>query len=224
MNPTNLELDLEPPRCEEDPVEYKMRELGGVYLKLQSGYDISRQEITRAKKQGRYSQVEGLGYGEVDVEAFGSFIRGLPAVHEQGTFVDMGSGSGKAVLAAAFSGRFSSCIGVEIMEPLHQLAVQAKERAVAVDLDKASLVQFELGDIFEKEDLWGAADVLLVTCTLFTDDMMARLENAVSQLVRPGTIVITTTRPLHNARARWLLEGRIKYAKGSLLFIVYMID
>jgi len=201
----------------------KMKDLGDVYLRLQSGYDISRQEISRAKKEGRYSEVEGLGYGEVDVEAFGQFIRSLPQVHDKGTFLDLGSGSGKAVLSAAFTGVFSSCIGVEIMEPLHQLATQALERASHIDAEKAAIARFELGDIFEKEELWASADVVLVTCTLFTDDMMLRLDNAINRLVRPGSIVITTTRRLNTPRARLMTEGRIKYAKGSLLFIVYVI-
>jgi len=217
------ELDLEPPRCEETPVEERTRALASVFVKLQSGYDISRKEINRAKREGRYDQVEGLGYGEVDVEAFGTYIRCLPLVKEHGVFVDMGSGSGKAVLAAAFSGRFSQSVGVEILEPLHRLAQEAQGRAVEIDGQSASIAQFELGDIFSKEDLWKAADVLLVTCTLFTDDMMQRLENMVARLIRPGTIVITTTRPLNNPRARKLSEGRIKYAKGSLLFIVYLM-
>jgi hypothetical protein len=204
--------------------ERKMKELSEAYLKLQSGYDISRQEIIRAKKEGRFDQVEGLGYGEVDVEAFGNFLRSFPSTFQNdGTFLDMGSGSGKAVLAAAFSGKFSTCIGVEIMEPLHKLAVQALDQAHQIDTESASKARFELGDIFEREELWRSADVLLVTCTLFTDDMMTRLDNCISRLVRSGSIVITTTRRLTNSRARQLSEGRIKYAKGSLLFIVYVI-
>jgi SAM-dependent methyltransferase len=219
MDSPTLDI-LSAPDCQEDT---RMKELGDLYLKLQSGYDISRQEITRAKKEGRYDEVEGLGYGEVDVEAFGTFIRSFTSTHNQGIFLDLGSGSGKAVLSAAFSGMFSRCIGVEILEPLHRLAMQAVDHAARIDGDRAAIVRFELGDIFDKETLWSTADVLLVTCTLFTDDMMLRLDRAISRLVRPGSIVITTTRRLSNPRATWLTERRIKYAKGSLLFIVYMI-
>lgn len=208
------------PESDGDP---KMKELSDLYSTLQSGYDISRQEIARAKKEGRFGEIEGLGYGEVDVEAFANFLRSLPPYHNKGRFVDFGSGSGKAVLAAAFSGLFSSCIGVEIVEPLQRLALQAKERASLIDPERASCVHFELGDIFEKEELWQTADILFITCTLFTDDMMQRLDMAINTLVQSGSIVITTTRRLMSSRARVLSEMRVKYAKGSLLFIVYFI-
>ena len=206
-----------------EDVDRCIKLLSNAYTKLQSGYDISRQEVARAKKEGRYDEVAGLGYGEVDVEAFGSFIKGLPSTHANGVFLDLGSGSGKAVLAAAFEGCFSSCIGVEIVGPLHTLATQALERAREIDADKASRVSFVQGDMFAKEELWRLADVVLITCTLFTDDMMARLDRAVDELIRPGTIVITTTRRLNSMRARQISEGRVKYAKGSLLFIVYVV-
>jgi len=219
MFPANKEISFGP----ESDDDMKMKELGDVYQKLQSGYDISRHEIARAKKEGRFNEVEGLGYGEVDVEAFGGFLRSLPLAHNQGIFLDLGSGSGKAVLAAAFSGLFSTSVGVEIVEPLHRLATQAAERAVRIDAEKAACARFELGDIFEKEELWSSADVLFITCTLFTDEMMQKLDSAINRLVRSGSIVITTTRRLVNSRARLLTEGRIKYAKGSLLFIVYFI-
>jgi len=207
--------------CDSD---LKLKDLSDAYLRLHSGYDISRQEISKARKAGRIRETEGLGYGEVDVEAFAGFLKSLPCVHNEGTFLDLGSGSGKAVLAAAFSGYFSSCIGVEILEPLHNLASQALERAGLIDQEKASCARFELGDIFEKEDLWSIGDVILVTCTLFTDQMMARVNAAVNRFVRPGSIMITTTRRLDSPRARLLTECRVKYAKGSLQFIVYLIE
>jgi len=220
LDPTEMPLldkSIEPEE------EFKMRDLSDVYLNLKSAYDISRNEIAKAKKEGRFKEVEGLGYGEVDVQAFGHFIRCLPPIHEKGTFLDLGSGSGKAVLAAAFSGMFSQCIGVEIMEPLHNLAIQALERATQLDERQASIATFELGDIFEKEALVAKADAILVTCTLFTDDMMERLNSVLNRFAKSGTIVVTTTRRLSTPRAKLLSEGRVKYAKGSLLFIVYLI-
>ena len=42
-------------------------------------------------------------------------------------FVDIGSGTGKAVLLAAALHPLRSCVGIEIVEPLHAVAVRAKE-------------------------------------------------------------------------------------------------
>jgi tRNA G46 methylase TrmB len=39
-----------------------------------------------------------------------------------GKFVDIGSGSGKAVFAAALLHKFDDCVGIEILEGLHNLA------------------------------------------------------------------------------------------------------
>jgi len=204
-------------------VDERIKRLSDVFVKLQSGYDISRQEIAKAKKEGRFEHVAGLGYGEVDVEAFASFVKALPNTHNHGVFLDLGSGSGKAVLAAAYAGCFANCIGVEIMAPLCQLANEALDCARMIDDRKAAAVKFVHGDMFEKEELWRIADVILVTCTLFTDEMMISLDNAVETFLRTGTLVVTTTRRLSSSRARLVSEGRLKYAKGSLLFILYVI-
>jgi len=218
-----IDIDSDDDVVEVCNVDANVKLLSDIYTKLQSGYDISRQEVAKAKKEGRYDEIAGLGYGEVDVEAFATFVKALPSTHNNGVFLDLGSGSGKAVLAAAFAGSFSSCIGVEIVQPLHSLANQALERAKEIDSERAACVKYVQGDMFGKEDLWKQADVVLVTCTLFTDDMMTRLDESVEDMLRPGTIVITTTRRLTTPRARLLSEGRVKYAKGSLLFIVYVI-
>ena len=200
-----------------------VKELVGVYSQLQSGYDLSRQEIQKAKKEKRYDFLEGLGYGEVDMDAFIGFLKSLPLIRKD-VFVDMGSGSGKAVLAAAFSEIFTQCIGIEILKPLHLLALEAQEKASDLDDEKATRASFLLGDIFDHEEIWRKADVMLVTCTLFSDFMMNKLDEFIQRVVRQGTFVITTTRRLSNPRARLVSENRIKYAKGSLLFIVYYID
>src|SRR5262249_22625059 len=113
-----------------------------------SGYAIARGVIKRHKAAGRFDLVESLGYGEINVAAFGELLRRVAgsADAQRDVFVDIGSGTGKAVLAASVAG-FKRCIGVEIVRELDQAARTSLERLRAMplvgddDVDASSKVQ-----------------------------------------------------------------------------------
>ena len=69
------------------------------------------------------SQNRSLIYGEVEFTSFSTIL--LTLLHltpPGGTFYDIGSGSGRAVMAARIIGDFDTCVGIEIMEGLATLA------------------------------------------------------------------------------------------------------
>lgn len=51
----------------------------------------------------------------------------LAGKREGGVFYDLGSGTGKVVLAAAILHGFSACCGIELLTGLHEIAVGYKE-------------------------------------------------------------------------------------------------
>lgn len=83
----------------------------------------------------------------------------------------------------------------------------------------ATKVELVLGDAFKQD--WADAAVVYAPCTCFTDDMMAELLPRLEQL-REGAVVITTSRPLDSRRLRRVHSGRYKYARGRLLFNIYL--
>jgi len=98
--------------------------LDSVYA-FADGYQIARDEKQRQRKQGVYR--DGLTYGEVAPSSFATVLNWIrPVAGEH--FVDLGSGTGKAVLTAAILHPFGAAIGVEIQQALHDVALQARSQ------------------------------------------------------------------------------------------------
>jgi hypothetical protein len=75
------------------------------------------------------TKLSSLTYGEISVSPFVQLLRTLPRPATPPHFVDIGSGTGKAVLAAALAHTLASAVGVELVPQLHKTAVRA-ERAM----------------------------------------------------------------------------------------------
>jgi hypothetical protein len=109
----------------------------GVSACVSTGVNVGTpDEAARAKAA---SSSEGLIYGEVEFPSLASVLWALrPWLPSGGKFVDLGSGSGRGVLAAAFLHDFSALTGVELLHGLHLEAVRITELFIAaanVDAD-----------------------------------------------------------------------------------------
>ena len=92
------------------------------------GYAIARVEKKRQRDAGE--MLDGIQYGEVSTSAFAEALAWMnPNPGE--SFIDLGSGTGKAVLTAAAAYSLASATGVQILRPLHDAAVSALGRCVA---------------------------------------------------------------------------------------------
>mmetsp|Transcript_21999 Transcript_21999/g.31607 ORF Transcript_21999/g.31607 Transcript_21999/m.31607 type:complete len:338 (-) Transcript_21999:178-1191(-) len=71
-----------------------------------------------------------FSYSEVDYYQFGEILfmlvkkHGLKTESTKNRFVDLGSGGGKAVFTAFFSGLFFSCVGIELLPRLYKASKQ----------------------------------------------------------------------------------------------------
>ncbi len=72
------------------------------------------------------TKLSSLTYGEISVGAFVQLLRTLPEPETPPHFIDIGSGTGKAVLAAALAHTLASAVGVELVPQLHDTAVRAR--------------------------------------------------------------------------------------------------
>lgn len=72
---------------------------------------------------------DALCLGEVDFHSFYAILRKINPIPGS-TFYDLGSGTGKAVFVARITQDFARCIGIEILESLHDQAVEIVERYV----------------------------------------------------------------------------------------------
>lgn len=142
-----------------------------------------------------------LTYGEIDFvsicEIFYTINNrygGLPS----GIFYDLGSGMGKAVVAAAMCGQFTVCRGIEILNTLYSISEQVKQKynRDMPDIIRnnkhlfTKFVDIELsrGNMFDFN--WSDASIVFANSTCFGTDMMRRIGSAPLNV---GTIGISFT-------------------------------
>lgn len=84
---------------------------------LETGKTLSKRE----REDRDLNNEKSLIYGEVEFESFYRILRKInPA--PGGVFYDLGSGTGKALFVARLTRDFRKCIGIEILESLHEEA------------------------------------------------------------------------------------------------------
>ena len=173
-----------------------------------------------------------LTYGEIEFESFGvafSKIKrmyGMPGIGTTppsgimqapgGKFYDLGSGTGKPAIAAAYLHPFDLVAGVEILPGLHSSSLELaalfrSEGLAALAADgqpQATHIEFTLGDAFDLgvED-WSDGDVVFANSTCFSDSLMGRFASAAEHL-KKGAIVITFTKRLPSP-AFTVLDGKV---------------
>jgi len=139
-------------------------------------------------------------YGEIQFFSFALTLGkikqkfgGLP--ENNCKFADLGSGSGKAVLAAMLMHDFEEAVGIEILTSLHKLASEEISQ-IWEEVSEANSRQprFIHGDFFEVCD-WTDADVVFACSTCFSDSTMIRLSQ-IAERMKQGSFFITLTKKL----------------------------
>mmetsp|Transcript_11859 Transcript_11859/g.15513 ORF Transcript_11859/g.15513 Transcript_11859/m.15513 type:complete len:221 (+) Transcript_11859:31-693(+) len=160
------------------------------------------EELSRQERENRGLSSTTLAYGELSSKCVASIIRdirdeydGLP--REGGVMYDLGSGSGKALFAAHCAHQFDKCIGVEILESLHEKAIDSlsslKEHSIFADRFSKGVVELRLGDLVSTD--WSDANVVLIHATVFDNDLMARIQLKAEQMLA-GTFFIVVSKEL----------------------------
>jgi hypothetical protein len=91
-------------------------------------------------------------YGEIDYVSMKEVLDKIEDLKEKSTFVDLGSGIGKAVFSAGLLGNFKRCTGVELLRNLHLMAESIKEESEEIERKEGlRLINSEL--IFINKDL-----------------------------------------------------------------------
>jgi precorrin-6B methylase 2 len=169
------------------------------------------EETARKAAAAESKKTEDLSYGEVDFHSFVMLASKL-GLENQSSFVDLGSGVGRNVLAAALLYPGARCAGVEILAPLHELAVAALEKlgnalesdkGKALALPRLQQVTLTSGDLTVHD--WSSADAVFCNSTLFGADLMGKLETAALKL-KGGARIVVFTHALKDESAFELVE------------------
>jgi len=132
----------------------------------------------------------------------------------EGIFYDLGSGTGKAVLAARLLEDFRVCVGVELLESLHNQAIAARERYNITYKDKLNKQEVQLIQRSLLEVDWSDGDVILANSTCFDDTLMRGMCEMAHSL-KAGAIFITFTKPLNSPYFEVLEKQRQHMSWGA---------
>lgn len=178
----------------------------------------AREALTDPEAGGPPS--DNYRYGHLDLQVM---TQAMQAVQESGlaedaVFVDLGSGTGHAVFAAALLHPFKQAIGCEILEPLHLKAKDLEQKyygifaggegepAVPEDVKKVELT-FLNGDFRQKIDEIFVPGVCVICCvgTCWDDELMQAICDKAAEpskvdpeqeCVKPGCFCITFSKML----------------------------
>ena len=176
----------------------------------------SRNAVSRSDGYWRYIQ-EGkeppleLTYGEFDFAFFAELLDGV-ADDDDGllcgdggwdgeVFVDIGSGAGRLVFAAAaLHPGLRECRGVELLPGLHEKALEglSKFRERRLELLPAGFapVSFVCGSFDDPAVYYGDAKCIFVTASCLPTHLLASLRECVLRQCQTGTVVISTDHSL----------------------------
>ena len=163
-------------------------------------------------------------YGEVTYKAMSKILStALTKSSRYGTFVDFGSGTGKAVFSAALlqPSKFKCCAGAEYMETLHNHACEIRDKHYKTRVK--SMIEKMYPDLkmptiyLEKSDFrrheWSKelsaavsdASVLFAHSTMFDKSMLSHLAKITQDLIaHKDTVFVTLSHELPaSSSSRW---------------------
>ena len=159
--------------------------------------DINGFALSRAARA--HHEAMEYTYGEID---FMSFIALIAMTHPtpETLFYDLGSGTGKAVLACAMVFDMQACCGIELFDALHNAALiqQDRLRQYPAYTQKADTIHF-MNDNFLNVDL-SKASLIFINATALFGDTWEKLNQQLLTQTNAGTVIITTSKPLIASR------------------------
>lgn len=167
-----------------------------------------------------------LTYGECTPEAVENILI-LAGARPGEVFYDLGSGTGKMVVYAAFLVPFKKSAGIELLPELHEAAQMVGQRyreeiqPQLSDARRDTKLEYSLGDIFTAD--YSDADVVVNhCCTCFDDALMQKFSESAEATCRPGTRIVTITRTLSSPAFELVATSPVQMGWGQATANVYI--
>lgn len=165
-------------------------------------------QIVKGSVLTNVDQLPSLTYGEIDFFSFSCILEKLE-IKTGDIFVDLGHGTGRALICAAllFGSTLSRCVGIEIVPELCEISVGVRDRFLEVIASdevlglqppKCCSVEVIEGDVLADEvggfD-WSVADIVFMNSTCFEADLMLKIAEKTKKM-KIGAKVVTLTKQL----------------------------
>jgi hypothetical protein len=206
----NSKKDAEPgavPTLPDNDFDSRRKLFNGIYSTCSP--EVAKQASRAERENTSLLDNQSLTYGEVDIASLHELLDVVKRQHGslhsgKGAFLDLGSGAGKAVIAAGLLHPFSRVVGIEKLECLSDFALGACERYKAALLPDGVLkpeVQILKGDFVELlegqelQDLAPEVAICLSVSTCYGEEQMQALAKF-AKLMASGSFIITFTQTL----------------------------
>lgn len=193
---------------------------------VQDGILISRSWRALLKED---VDLDTFTYSEVDLMAFAALMQNLReydiSFDDTATFVDVGSGLGKLIIASTVLGMFKKSIGIEIVGSLHRKAVEVLatfSRNFRNPLDQGEM-EFINGDGTYVD--WAYASLIFVHATNFDVHMMQRITSTAQRMLLDAVIMIVNNRLLeeHNFELVRIVDLKVSYGTAQVFIYRKML-
>jgi len=172
---------------------------------LESRIAISRTDGYWPFQQRGEAPPASLTYGEFEVESFLTILNSLDCTN-QTTLVDVGSGMGRLVWAAAL--QYPELRQVRGLEVLPSLCEAAQQVQPTSDVSHAP-IDFVCGSLDDPYVYLGDATIVFSFSTCMTDELVQELAINVARQCSEGTLLITTDRKVD-------LQGEVPQVPGNV--------
>ena len=135
----------------------------------------------------------------------------------EGIFYDLGSGTGKPIIAMSLMHKFRKLIGIEYIENLIKLSNPIKQNYnITINdnfqknkklftFDLPNIIEFVQGDFFKHS--WEDATIIFANSTCFSTEMMNNIANKANKECKSKTIIITFTKKLNKLNKDWEIRN-----------------
>ena len=202
--------------------------------------DVAKLIVLEELEGTSEEDTDALVYGEIDMHDFmtelldkygGTSAGGGGGGDGTGRriFVDLGSGTGKAVMAAGLCRHFSHVWGIELLpctSAIAELLIEDYVRDVLPGARPASnpllSCSVERGDFFQPDVLarWTGADFVFCNCVTWDQGTMDAM-SAAAERMRPGALFVTVLCPLSGDKFELVDEAELKFSWGFVEALVH---
>jgi SAM-dependent methyltransferase len=174
----------------------------------QESYQIASESSANERK-ALTTRNSTLTYGEILYESFTDIFLMTLARDEYlssavvgggGIFIDLGSGTGKASVIAALNSNFKSCIGIEILSSLHQMALESLVSWSELSSIHHSVtkIQYLEGSFLDLNFFdWTIGDLVFANSTCFGREMMSQISKHAGRSSRPSSLTVPDPTEAH---------------------------
>lgn len=165
-------------------------------------------------------------YGEINLLSWKKIVEQANP-KKDGVFFDLGSGTGKSVIASHLLFNFRKSIGIELITELHKQALEIKEKLKKIidpetqDHLSNRELEFIQGNIFEID--LHEADFIFLNYHIRKSKEFLDFEKKLLQQLKPRSKIVTTLQPLQNSALKQCGNQSYKFSWGSAPVYFYEV-